>query len=138
VKGAVKLTMRSRVAWIVFVVVFIVIALLRFNLTALREPGPAETRLANLAKRYFIYRESARNSSAPPRHQSKHRKRRFTLRIRLRCMSCRGWPVTAPAGAVDVPTRIRSHEQAGAELLRPGAVLDYPEWNPLHRNAGFR
>jgi mono/diheme cytochrome c family protein len=52
--------MRSRMAWAisVLVVVLIVIALMRFNLTALREPVPAETRLANLAKRYFIYRAS--------------------------------------------------------------------------------
>jgi hypothetical protein len=41
------------------------------------------------------------------------------------------------AGAVDVPTRIRSHKQAGAELLRRGAVLDHPEWNPLHGMPAF-
>ena len=47
-------------AWAIFVLVvlLIVIALMRFNLTALHEPGPAETRLANLSKRYFIYRAS--------------------------------------------------------------------------------
>ena len=35
--------MRSRMAWAIFVlvVVLIVIALMRFNLTALHEPGPA-------------------------------------------------------------------------------------------------
>ena len=47
-------------AWAIsaLVVVLIVTALMRFNLTARREPGPAETRLANLSKRYLIYRAS--------------------------------------------------------------------------------
>ena len=42
--------MRSRMAWAIFVlvVVLIVIALMSFNLTALHEPGPIETRLTNL------------------------------------------------------------------------------------------
>ena len=61
--------MRSRMAWaiLVLVVVLIVIALMRFNLTALHEPGLAETRLANLSKRYFIYRAS--RHGIPPRPQ---------------------------------------------------------------------
>jgi mono/diheme cytochrome c family protein len=61
--------MRSRTAWTIFVlvVVLIVIALMRFKLTALQEPGPAETRLANLSKRYFIYRASRHGT--PPRPQ---------------------------------------------------------------------
>jgi hypothetical protein len=52
--------MRQRILWaiVVLVVVLIGIAVMRFNLTALHEPGPAETRLANLSKRYFIYRAS--------------------------------------------------------------------------------
>ena len=63
--------MRSRMPWAIFVlvVVLIVIALMRFNLTALHEPGPAETRLANLSKRYFIYRAS--RHGIPPRPQDK-------------------------------------------------------------------
>jgi mono/diheme cytochrome c family protein len=44
-----------------------VIALMRINLTALHEPGPAETRLANLSKRYLIYRAS--RHGIPPRTQ---------------------------------------------------------------------
>ena len=61
--------MRSRMAWaiVVLVVVLIAIALMRFNLTALHEPGPAETRLANFSKRYFIYRAS--RHGIPPRPQ---------------------------------------------------------------------
>jgi mono/diheme cytochrome c family protein len=54
-------------AMLVPVVVLIVIALTRFNLTALPEPGPAETRLANFSKRYFIYRAS--RHGIPPRPQ---------------------------------------------------------------------
>lgn len=49
------------------VVALIVIALMHFNLTALHEPGPNETRLANLSKRYLIYRASRRG--IPPRPQ---------------------------------------------------------------------
>jgi mono/diheme cytochrome c family protein len=61
--------MRSRMvcAISVLVVVLVVIALMRFKLTAQREPGPAETRLANLFKRYFIYRAS--RHGIPPRPQ---------------------------------------------------------------------
>jgi mono/diheme cytochrome c family protein len=51
----------------VLVMVLIVIALMRFNLSAQREPGPAETRLANLSKRYFIYLAS--RHGIPPRPQ---------------------------------------------------------------------
>jgi len=60
--------MRSRMAWTisVLVVVLIVIALMRSNLTAQREPGSAETRLANLSKRYFIYRASRHGIPARP------------------------------------------------------------------------
>ena len=61
--------MRSRMAWTIFVlmVVLIVIALMRLDLTALAEPGPVETRLANLSKRYLIRRASRRG--IPPRPQ---------------------------------------------------------------------
>ena len=59
--------MRSRMAWAisVLVVVLIMIELKRFNLTARREPGPTETCLANLAKRYFI--DHASRHGIPPR-----------------------------------------------------------------------
>jgi cytochrome c553 len=55
-------------AWTIFVLVMllIVIALMRFNLTALHEPGPTETRLANLTKRYFIHRASRHGIPARP------------------------------------------------------------------------
>jgi len=59
--------MRQRILWaiVVLVVVLIGIAVMRFNLTALHEPGRDETRLANLSKRYFIYRAS--RHGIPPR-----------------------------------------------------------------------
>ena len=61
--------MRQRIVWaiVVLAVVLIGMALMRFNLTALHEPGPTETRLANLSKRYFIYRAS--RHGIPPRPQ---------------------------------------------------------------------
>ena len=61
--------MRQRILWaiVVLAVAPIGIALMRFNLTALHEPGPAETRLANMSKRYFIYRAS--RHGIPPRPQ---------------------------------------------------------------------
>ena len=56
-------------AWAILVlaVVLIVTALMRFSLTALHEPGPAEARLAKSSKRYFIYRAS--RHGIPPRPQ---------------------------------------------------------------------
>ena len=51
----------------VLVVVLIVIVLMRFNLTALHEPGSAETHLANSAKRYFINRASQHGIPPPPK-----------------------------------------------------------------------
>lgn len=61
--------MRQRIVWaiVVLAVVLIGMALMRFNLTALHEPGPTETRLANLSKRYFVYRAS--RHGIPPRPQ---------------------------------------------------------------------
>jgi mono/diheme cytochrome c family protein len=58
--------MRQRILWtIVVVAVLIGIAVMRFNLTAKPEPGRVETRIANLAKRFFIYRSSRHR--IPPR-----------------------------------------------------------------------
>ena len=61
--------MRQRILFVIVVhaVVLIGITLMRFNLTALHEPGPAETQLANLSKRYFIHRAS--RHGIPPRPQ---------------------------------------------------------------------
>jgi len=59
--------MRSRTAWtiIVLVVVLIVIALMRFNLTALKEPGRLETSVANWGTHFLVHRASGQG--IPPR-----------------------------------------------------------------------
>ena len=61
--------MRQRILLtiVVLAAVLMGVAVMRFNLTALHEPGPAETRLANLSKSYFIYRAS--RHGIPPRPQ---------------------------------------------------------------------
>ena len=59
--------MRARILWaiIVLAVVLIVIAAMRFNLSALPEPGRFETRLADLSKNFLIRRAS--DHGIPPR-----------------------------------------------------------------------
>jgi mono/diheme cytochrome c family protein len=59
--------MRSRTAWAVFVlvVVVIVMALMRFNLAAVQEPGRLETFVSNQATRFVIRRAS--RQGIPPR-----------------------------------------------------------------------
>jgi mono/diheme cytochrome c family protein len=60
--------MRARIAWtiVVLVAVLIVIAAMRFNLSALPEPGRLETRLADLSKNFFIRRASDHGIPPPP------------------------------------------------------------------------
>ena len=60
--------MRSRIIWAMFVpgVVLIGIGMMQFSLTALQQPGPAETLTANLAKRFVIRLASRRGIPAPP------------------------------------------------------------------------
>jgi mono/diheme cytochrome c family protein len=57
------------IAWTIFVlaVVLIVIAVMRFNFTALPAPGRLETHVANQAKRFFIGRASRQGIPARPR-----------------------------------------------------------------------
>jgi mono/diheme cytochrome c family protein len=61
--------MRSRTAWTILVlaVVLIVIALMRFNLTALQEPGRVETSVANWGTRFLIRRASRLGISPRPK-----------------------------------------------------------------------
>ena len=63
--GRDKMRQRILSAIVVLAAVLIGIALMGFNLTTLHEPGPDVTRLANLSKRYFIYRAS--RHGIPPR-----------------------------------------------------------------------
>ena len=60
--------MRSRIAWTILAlaVLVVLVALMRFNLTALPEPGNLETRLANQAKRFLIHRASRNEIPARP------------------------------------------------------------------------
>ena len=59
--------MRSRIIWTIVAsgVVLIGIGLRHFSLTALQEPSPLETRIANLAKRSVI-RLASRHGIPPP------------------------------------------------------------------------
>lgn len=62
--------MRSRKVWIVLGTIFVVAVVLvfialGFSVTALRDPGRRETRVSNLAKRFFI--RNASRHGIPPR-----------------------------------------------------------------------
>jgi hypothetical protein len=59
--------MRSRIIWtmLAFGVVLIGVGMMQFWLTALQEPGPLETRIANQAKHFTIRRASSHG--IPPR-----------------------------------------------------------------------
>src|SRR5262249_17458476 len=68
-----KKKMRSRTAWTILVlaVVLIAIALMRFNLSALREPGSLETSFANWGTHFLIRRAS--RHGIPPRSDEAER-----------------------------------------------------------------
>jgi hypothetical protein len=59
--------MRSRIIWTMLAsgVVLIGVGIMEFRLTALQEPGPLETRVANLAKHFVI--RLANREGVPPR-----------------------------------------------------------------------
>ncbi len=85
--GRDKMRLRIMRTIVVLAVVLIGIALMRFNLTALHEPGPVETRLANLPKRFFIYRASLHE--IPPRpHDTKASIERGGTHYGLDCGVC--------------------------------------------------
>lgn len=60
--------MQSRVAWtiVILLLVVIVVMLMRFNLTALQEPGRLETLVANRGTRFLIHRASRQGIPPPP------------------------------------------------------------------------
>src|SRR5215470_16209447 len=60
--------MRSRIIWTMFMsgVVLIAIGMMNFSLTTLQQPGPLETRIANLAKHVVIRLASRHGIPAPP------------------------------------------------------------------------
>lgn len=59
--------MRARIAWIIVavIVLLIIFGAMRFNLSALPEPGRLETRLADFSKNFLIRRAS--DHGIPPR-----------------------------------------------------------------------
>jgi mono/diheme cytochrome c family protein len=61
--------MRSRIVWTILgvVVLLIVIAIMRFNLTALNDPGRLETRVANFSTRVLISHASRQRIPARPK-----------------------------------------------------------------------
>ena len=60
--------MRPRIIWTMLVsgAVLIGIGMMHFSLTALQQPGPLETRIANLAKHVVIRLASRHGIPAPP------------------------------------------------------------------------
>src|SRR5215469_2753106 len=61
-------SMRSRAAWaiLVLIVVLILIGFMRFNLTALEEPGRFETAVANRGRRFLVHRASRQGIPPAP------------------------------------------------------------------------
>ena len=62
--------MQSRLAWTIAILVVVVIVigvlLMRFNLTALEEPGRLETLVADRGRHFLIHRASRRGIPPPP------------------------------------------------------------------------
>lgn len=83
--------MRSRTAWVILVllVAVIAIALMRFNLAALPEPGRLETRLANRGRHFLIRRGSRQGIPAPPKDKKASIEKGSTL-YGLDCGMCHG------------------------------------------------
>jgi mono/diheme cytochrome c family protein len=92
--------MRSRTAWVilVFLVAMIAVALMRFNLTALPEPGRLETRLANRGRHFLIRRASRQGIPPSPQNRSASSARGDTL-YGLDCGMCHGADGRSQTGA---------------------------------------
>ena len=133
--------MRSRMSWTIFVLVVVlsVIAMMRFNLSALDEPGPTETRLANLSKRYFIFRAS-RNGIPPRPQDTKASIERGASQYGLDCGVCHAEDGRAkqPPGQWMYPRASDLTSKQVQSHPTRSFFRDHPERNPLHRNAGFR
>lgn len=83
--------MRSRTAWtiVVLVVVLIVIALMRFNLTALREPGRLETSVANWGT-HFLIRQASRHEIPLRPRDTQASAASGNIRYQSECSLCHG------------------------------------------------
>ena len=83
--------MRSRTAWtiLVLVVVLIAIALIRFNLTALPEPGRVETSVANWGT-HFLIRRASRHGIPPRPQDAQASAASGNIRYQSECGLCHG------------------------------------------------
>jgi hypothetical protein len=83
--------MRSRITWTMFAsgVVLIGIGLMHFSLRALQEPGPLETRIANLAKDCVI-RLASRNGIPQPPVDTRTSIELGGAHYGLDCVTCHG------------------------------------------------
>src|SRR6201997_3349706 len=83
--------MRSRIIWTTVAsgVVLIGIGLMHFSLTALQEPGPLETRIANLVKPSVI-RWASRHGIPPPPVDTRASVEAGGTHFGLDCSICHG------------------------------------------------
>jgi len=83
--------MRSRIIWTMVAsgVVLIGIGLMHFSLTALQEPGPLETRIANLAK-HSVIRLASRHGIPPPPVDTRASVEAGGTHFGLDCSICHG------------------------------------------------
>jgi len=83
--------MRSRIIWTTVAsgVVLIGIGLMHFSLTALQEPGPLETRIANLAK-HSVIRLASRHGIPPPPVDTRASVEAGGTHFGLDCSICHG------------------------------------------------
>lgn len=83
--------MRARTAWafLILVAVVIAVALMRFNLAALPDPGRLETRVANRARRFLIRRASRQGIPPAPKDRKAGTAKGETL-YGLDCGMCHG------------------------------------------------
>ena len=84
--------MRSRTAWTILVLVvvaLIVTALIRFNLTALQEPGRLETSVANWGA-HFLIRRASRHGIPPHPQDTQASAASGNIRYQSQCGLCHG------------------------------------------------
>jgi len=83
--------MRSRITWTIVAsgVVLIGIGLMHLSLTALQDPGPLETRIANLVKQFAI-RLASRRGIPPPPVDTRARAEAGGTHYSLDCGICHG------------------------------------------------
>src|ERR1700758_4328050 len=128
--------MRSRIIWTIVAsgVVLIGIGLMHFSLTALQEPGPLETRIANLAKRSVI-RLASRHGIPPPPVDPRDSVEAGGTHFGLDCGICHGVDGRAqtPSGQWMYPRAADLTSKRVQSYSESGAVLDHR--HPIHGDA---